>query len=368
MGFLDDLSGGIGQILNPVQDGLSQLNLGMPALGNALGIQNNFQAVNPISAEQMQQGIQGGFGAVNAQNALAQQLASGAGNIYQQQLDLGNALRQQAAGQGPNPAQAMLANATGQNVANQAALMAGQRGAGANVGMIARQAGQQGAGIQQQAAGQAASLQAQQQLAAQQQLQQQQQAMQQNALQAQGAATQAALGHQGNLLNYQTGVNQANADVAAGNAKRNAGLIGGLISGAADVLPFMFSQGGQVPEHLAHISNIYHGGGKVDAMVSPGEGYVKPDDAQKVADGKKHLKAVTKEIPGKAKVEGDSQKNDTVHAKLDAGGVVIPRSIMEKGEKHAVDFLKDALRKGSDKKEHSDFHSALKRAISSRGK
>lgn len=71
-----------------------------------------------------------------------------------------------ANGTGPNPAQAMLNQQTGQNVANQAALMAGQRGAGANAGLIARQAAQQGAATQQQAVGQGATMQAQQQLGA----------------------------------------------------------------------------------------------------------------------------------------------------------------------------------------------------------
>src|SRR4051812_48434649 len=47
-----------------------------------------------------------------------------------------------ANGTGPNPAQAMLNQSTGQNVANQAALMAGQRGAAGNVGLMARQVGQ----------------------------------------------------------------------------------------------------------------------------------------------------------------------------------------------------------------------------------
>src|ERR1700722_187920 len=80
------------------------------------------------------------------------------------------ALQQQMTGGGPNLANAQLANSTGQNVSNQAALMASQRGTGANAGLIARQAAQQGAGIQQQAAGQASVNRLQQQLGAQQQL------------------------------------------------------------------------------------------------------------------------------------------------------------------------------------------------------
>lgn len=119
-----------------------------------------------------------------------------ANGVGAQQTALGNlatALSGQqdiAAGRGPNPAQAMLNNATGQNVANQAALMAGQRGAGANVGLMARQAAQQGAATQQQAVGQGAALQSQQQL---------------NALNAQGALA----GQQGMIGAGLTGQQQA---------------------------------------------------------------------------------------------------------------------------------------------------------------
>lgn len=104
--------------------------------------------------------------ALNNQNALAGQ-----------QQGLANQYQAVANGQGPNPAQNMLNQSTGQNVANQAALMAGQRGAGANVGLMARQAGQAGAGIQQNAVGQAATMQSQQQLNALAGLGAQQQAM-----------------------------------------------------------------------------------------------------------------------------------------------------------------------------------------------
>jgi len=361
--FLSDLSGGLSTVLNPIAMGGMAVNALGQGLGGILGTNNNYQATNPVTGAQLDQSINQGFDAVAAQNQLAQQLNNP--QLMQQQNQLADALRAQAAGQGPNPAQAALAQSTGNNIAQQASLMAGQRGAGANAGLIARQAGQQGAGIQQQAVGQGATLQAQQQLAAQNQLQQQQAQQANQALQAQGQATNAALGQQGNLLNFQAGANNANAGVASGNAQRNGNLIGGVIGGVASALPFL-SQGGEVPDHLSHAASCYYGGGQVDAMVSPGEGYIKPNDAKKVADGKKPIESAAKKIPGKAEVKGDSQKNDTVHAKLDAGGIVIPRSIMEKGEKESLAFLKDALRKGD--RDSSDFHSALKRAISSRGK
>ncbi len=114
--------------------------------------------------------------ATGQQGALNQQLghANGVGvqqggigalqNVYGQQGNTLGQLQGVANGTGPNPAQAMLNQATGQNVANQSAMMAGQRGAGSNVGLMARQAAQQGAATQQQAAGQGATMQANQQL------------------------------------------------------------------------------------------------------------------------------------------------------------------------------------------------------------
>ena len=367
MGFFDDIGSGLTAVLNPTAAlmGGSVQALGATGLdlGQTLGVKNGFIPANPISEAQMQQGINQGFDAVAAQNALAQQLNNP--NLMAQQNELGNALRMQMQGEGANPAQAALAQNTSNNIANQAALMAGQRGAGANAGLMARQAAQQGAGIQQNAVGQAATMQAQQQLAAQQQLQAQQAQQAQQALQAQGQASNAALQNQGNMLGFQKGVNDANAGVAAGNQATNKGLIGGLINGIGSAIGL--AHGGEVPDHFSHLKSMYYGGGKVDAMVSPGEGYIKPEDAEKIVAGKKDIDSSMEEIPGKAKVKGDSQKNDTVSKKLDAGGVVISRSVMEKGEKASVEFLKDALRKG-DKKEHSDFHAALKRQISSRGK
>lgn len=45
-------------------------------------------------------------------------------------------------------------------------------------------------------------------------------------------------------------------------------------------------------------------------------------------------------IPGKAKVKGDSEKNDTVPALLSPGEIVIPRTVVEKGQDAMVGFIK----------------------------
>lgn len=169
--------------------------------------------------------VQGTQGQIN--NSMAQQQAftnamagqGGLGNqssVFSQQQGLANQLGQQAAGGGPNPALAQLSQATSNNIKNQAALMASQRGAGQNAGLLAKQAAEQGVAAQQQAAGQASVMRAQQQLAAQQQLQAQQSQMAQLATQQVGqqqqgvnAMGQLALGNQQQVLGMLASQNQA---------------------------------------------------------------------------------------------------------------------------------------------------------------
>ncbi len=145
---------------------------GLSAQTNALGQQqalaNQLSTANGLgyqtNALGQQQALNNQFAAANGVGNLSSALAQQQALANQQQ---GTAAQYQglANGTGPNPAQAALNQATGKNIANQAAMMAGQRGAGANVGLMARQAAQQGAMTQQEAAGQSAQLQAQQQIA-----------------------------------------------------------------------------------------------------------------------------------------------------------------------------------------------------------
>lgn len=172
------------------------------------------------------------------------------------QTDVYGQLQGVAAGTGPNPAQAQLAQATGANVANQAAMAASQRGSAANVGMMARQAGQQGAGIQQNAAGQAATLQAQQSLNALGQMggMANQMAGQQAA--ATGAYTGAVQGQQGQTLGaiaaqnaatagVQSSINAANASMANTRMAGQAKLVGNVMGGAGGAMN-LFAEGGGV--------------------------------------------------------------------------------------------------------------------------
>lgn len=309
------------QINNPVNQG--QIDHATAAAQT--GVQNQQDFVNALNS---QNGLGNQTAALGAQQGLANQLganngAGNFGNAYNQQANFVNALQGQggianqsnvfnqqqalanqyqnvANGTGPNPAQAALNQSTGQNVANQAALMASQRGAGSNVGLIGRQAAQQGANIQQQAVGQAATLQAQQQLAGMQGLAQQQQALgqtaagqvgtlnaaqqQQAAIAAQqvaqqqaqqqavaglatqqvgqqqagiGALNNAAQGQQQNLLNAQSNynnaqvtnqgnVNTANAGIAKGNQSFQSGALSGIAGAAGAGLGL--AKGGMVPK------------------------------------------------------------------------------------------------------------------------
>lgn len=194
---------------------------------------------------------------LQAQNGVQNQ-----SNVFNQQQGLADQLQQQAQGAGPNPALAQLANTTGQNVANQAALMAGQRGSNANVGLLARQAAMQGGAAQQQAAGQAAVLRAQQQLAAQQALQQQQ-GMMGNLATTQVGQEQSGIGNlnqlaqnqQNMLLNsiaqqnnanvgMQSNINNANAGIAQGNQAFQQGVVKNVLGGAGSMLGL--AEGGEV--------------------------------------------------------------------------------------------------------------------------
>lgn len=331
--------------------------------------------VDPVTGQQLQQA------AGNTQMGLEQQQAfihalqaqNGIGN----QSNVFNQLQGVANGTGPNPAQAMLNQATGANVANQAALMASQRGAGANAGLIARQAAQQGANIQQQAAGQGATMQAQQALGALgqmggiagQQVGQQQNAVagynqfaQNNQGQVLGAAGQyntAITGGQGN-------VNTANQNVANNNQAQMGGLLGG-IGAAGTALAGMKSPAAPKMDYsnangigggiatLAEGGNVgpasYVGkhlkGEKVPALVSPGERYLPPKEVKKVAEGKKDVLKAGEKVPGKPKHPGNDYRNDTVSKTLKSGGLVIPNEVLQSKDPHksAADFVRAVLAK-----------------------
>lgn len=344
LGGIAGLAGGVGQ--NGFVQGIPQQNLTPQITSANLGVQTN----------------------MDSQRALAGQLLN------------------QSQGGGPNLANAQLANSTGTNVANQAALMASQRGTGSNAGLIARQAAQQGGALQQQAAGQAAVNRASQVLNSQGQLANvygqigneagQNLGIQQNAL-----ATQNSQLLQGQGIN--AGIAQQNSQTKMGQL---AAIGGGAASGGGSK-----SSGGEEEEeeddaeggmagrnlstnsyssqlhtHLQSISDIYHPhmsqtaepkqfnqeyaeGGKVKAMVSPGEKFLKPKDVKKVVEGKAKPMEVGETIPGKPKVSGakNSYANDIVPKKLEIGGIVLPRSVTKSKDpgKSASEFVMAIINK-----------------------
>lgn len=228
----------------------------------------NAPILSPISGEQTLDAYNQAQQSLQQQRSLVDQLRAQQGiqnqnDVYSQQQGLAQQLGLQAQGGGPNPALAQLAQSTGANTANQAALMAGQRGSNQNVGLLARQAAQQGAANQQNAAGQGATLRAQQQLAAQQALQQQQGMMGNLATQQAGQyiggignLNQGIQNEQNMLLNsaaqqnnaaigMQSNVNNVNAGIAQGNQGFQQGVLNKVAGGIGSALSL--AEGGQVP-------------------------------------------------------------------------------------------------------------------------
>lgn len=316
--------------------------------------------------------------AVAAQNGLiaSLQAQNGLGNqsqVYNQAQGLAGQLQNMANGQGPNPAQAQLNQNTAANTANQAALMAGQRGASANPALIARMAAQQGAANQQNAIGQGATLQAQQQLSAIGALQNQQgllnniagtqasnlintQSNQQNAMLNQSNFENQLRSNNQNSMNaINSGVEQNNANNAKDATKQAIGSIGSVLGsggqtapggggggGAAGLLSFL-AEGGEVQQGQSAIlkenysgprskvaKHLFAKGGEVQALVSPGEIYLPPEKAEAVKQGKASPLSGEK-IQGQAPVGGavNSYDNDIIPKTLEAGGIVLPRSVTQ---------------------------------------
>lgn len=124
------------------------------------------------------------------------------------------------------------------------------------------------------------------------------------------------------------GLSSVSGPVSVGTSFRN--LLSGQDDNASDN-----PESSVNPEEAASGQQSYARGGqtrKVPALVSPGETYLKPAQAKAVAKGKADPLKVGERIPGTPKVAGNSYANDTVPKKLDAGGVVIPNSIMQSSD------------------------------------
>lgn len=310
-------------------------------------------SVNPAMAENAYNGTQY---AIGQQQGLVNSLAGYGFNgiaaqqdVYNQQAQLAQQLQAQSMGQGPNPAQAQLAQNTAANTANQAAMMAGQRGVSSNTGLAGRQIAQQGAMNQQNAVGQAATLQAQQQLAAQSAL------MQQQGMMANTAGTQIGqysnqlnnlgnlnLAQQQTLYNAQTGnasaANQAAANQNQANQNQylnNAAIIGGIGQGigglAGAFAPQKKAHGGEIEDRQQSDETKViadKGWGKI-IIINDQDGRPQPLAHGGCASNVGNMLKGGGFVPGQARVAGDSSRNDIVDAKLSPGEIVIPRSIAQ---------------------------------------
>lgn len=285
------------------------------------------------------------LGTTNGYNALNDGTSNT--NIAGQQ-QLIAALQAQAAGQGANPAQAMLNQATNQNIAQNTGMIASQKGI--NPALAIRQASMNAANTGQQAAGQAASMQAQQQQAAQ----------------------NNEAGVYSSIGNEALGANNLQAGITTSNTKNNASLIGGLIGGGSaagaaalmaqggSVSPNMMSDGGtpslagaeaffntqantgvQVPQ-TSMPGKKAPGSSDDNGQVMAGGSYdttnaapaqmpmMNSSNTMMAAQGGLMKKGgAVKAAPGQeAKVSGDSYANDKVPALLSQGEGVIDRETM----------------------------------------
>ncbi len=217
-----------------------------------------------VSPDQLQASQMGAGNSLQAQQKLLAAL-QGQGGLQAQNSALAN-YQDVAAGRGPNPAMAALNQATGQNVANQASMMAGQRGAGSNIGLMARQAAQQGANTQQQAVGQGATMQAQQQL---------------NAMAGQAGLANQMAGQQIGQVNTNAQSNLANqAAQQAAMAGMNSSTIAaqGNLTGANTAL-----QQSYIDSQKQGLTNFAKMGGGM--MNAAGAGMAEGGEVQKMAGG-----------------------------------------------------------------------------------
>lgn len=338
---------------------MSSITNGLFGGGKGLSFEaQQAELVSPTDSAQLERAYH------QQQNALLQQEGQlnqiNAQNGFQNQTDVYNQLGQVASG-AINPAQAQLNNNTQANIANQSAMMAGQRGAAGNPALLARQAAQQGGQLQQNAVGQAAALQAQNQMNAigAQGNMANQQANQ--ALNAQQAYNSNVANTQGQLLNSMNSynqakigniqqANQANAAIAQEAAKGQMDIFKGVTNAAGSAMkipgmgPKPAAEGGLISNgevmkapqsHAGKHFHMFAQGGAVKALLSPGEKYLPPQAVEAVKQGANPME-VGKEIPGKPKVKGakDSYANDTVPATLEEGGIVLPRSVTQSKNPH----------------------------------
>lgn len=109
------------------------------------------------------------------------------------------------------------------------------------------------------------------------------------------------------------------------------GLQGQQGNDAPEAVPSMQADAGITTDAPPAMGMMAAHGGRVPALVSPGERYLPPKAVKEVASGKKSPMKAGEKIPGKPKVAGakNSYANDTVPKTLKEGGIVLPRSVTQ---------------------------------------
>lgn len=233
------------------------------------------------------------------------------------QAELASMLEAQARGEGPSLAQLQLQNATEANRMAAAGSIASQRGM--NPALAQRLLLNQQAAVNQQAAGQSALTALQEQMAARSLLAQALQGQRGQDLQQQGMSTQAAgvlaganqAQNAARIQNVQgtnevqqrlhasnqnakIAADQINSGVAADNAEKNAGVVGGLMNAAGGVLGTMIgaAHGGRVPGEAPKAAHPKHD--TVPAVLTPGETVLPPEISKNPSAARAFVSALNK--------------------------------------------------------------------------
>lgn len=260
-----------------------------------------------------------------------------------------NQLANNALGKGPSLAEAQMRSALDRNLSQQIAAYKSNRSV--NPALAMRQNGQQAAQSTQQIAQAAGTA----RLAEQSQNQQAYQSYL-NSLQ---AGRTSALGAGSGAAGQIAQMSQAENAAQQQRQGQMLGMAGSALMMFSDKNVKTgikkYSKGGMVDKVKAR---KYADGGLVSQR-SPGDGQNMQDagptlghlfskmgqtaDMQMMSQGGS--------VPGQAQVAGDSEQNDVVPALLSPGEVVVPRTIVNKGQKAVTKFVTDAIRKDQGSKE-----------------
>lgn len=327
-GMVSALSGGFGNPVSLLSGGLGPLTSGLKQVGADLTTTNPYQGqLAPTEMTPYQNVING-----SQNNSLG---------AIQQQQNLAQTLLNQSQGNGPSPAQAMLNQATGTNVANQAALMAGQRGAGANIGLQSALAAKAGSSAEQQAIGQGATLKAQEQLGAQNSLANLYGQMGTQSNQLYGLSTVGQNAQNTNQVANYAQMQGINSGVAQNNATSENTTTGGLLNGI-----------------MGGVGKLA-GGGKTPAAAEGGEVEQSGDIVSPKGAATFLPLANGGGVPGTPPYPGNDPRNDTELALVSKGEAVLPNSVTQSAhpDQKAAEFMRHLVeeRKKSGKKESSGY-------------